>query len=112
MALGDQTVPNAVASNLIRESSLTESVTLYRHDRARAGGVTILPDNPHEYIWWLSLPPKLPLEWIAAATLAQAAHFLRDGSPVDVNGMVRPVFGMDLFATPVRLPEGPVHEPR
>ena len=112
LALGDQSVPNAAASNLIRESGLTESVTLYRHDRARASGVTILPYNPHEYIWWLDLPPRLPAEWIAAATLAEAAQFLWDGSQVDVNAMVRPVFGMDLFETPVRLPEGPVYEPR
>jgi len=106
MAWGDRTVPNPSNSLLIRAANLRENSSFYRHDFARQ----VVPDlqaNPHSFLAWLIGTPAE--QAIATAANAQALAFILSGSEQvpDVNSLVRPIFGRDLFETPAFLPEGP-----
>jgi hypothetical protein len=103
IALGDQSVPNPSNSQLIRAANLRESTSLYRHDKARAV-IPMLPANPHAFIGG---GEPLPYTLTALAAQQQAAEFLLSGTEQvpDVNHLVRPVYGTDLFEVPEHLPE-------
>lgn len=105
-ALGDKTVPNPSTSALIRAANLREQSTLYRADLAKAAVPSML-DDPHSYLVPLGPPQSL---FVSIATLQQAILFLQSPAgvpPPDVNSVVRPIFGADLFETPATLPERP-----
>ncbi|MDX1980784.1 MAG: Ig-like domain-containing protein [Bryobacteraceae bacterium] len=103
IALGDRTVPNPSNSTLIRAAGLREQTSLYRADRARAV-VPGLPENPHVFLSPLG-PPQAAI--ISLAALQQALTFLAGGQETvpDANGLVRELFGQDLFEVPAELPE-------
>lgn len=103
-ALGDQTVPNPSNSLLSRAAGAEARTVVYRHDLAREFLPT-LPLNPHIYFAYLLEPGAFP---IADAVLQQAALFSAGGGVAvpDVNPIARLFFGMDLFETPLVLPEG------
>lgn len=102
-AIGDQTVPNSASSQLMRSANLVQNTSIYRHDVA-AQLAAELPANPHTYLAWLIETPAQKA--ISNAALTQAALFLSgtDGVP-DVNSLVRPLFGRDLFEIPAIPPE-------
>ena len=94
----------AAETNLIRAANMRESTTLYRHDLALAA-VPDLPRNPHSIFYSGSTPDG---EVIASAAKREMAEFLASGGAriPDVNYLVRPRFGVDLFGVPQILPEG------
>ncbi|MDQ6707310.1 MAG: hypothetical protein M3Z85_15200, partial [Acidobacteriota bacterium] len=102
-AKGDKTVPNPASSNLIRSANMWESSVYFMNDAARM----VAPDlstNPHTFLTNLG---SMPGAVIALAAQAQIAGFLKsDGTTIpDVNDLVRPLFGRNLFATPTFSPE-------
>jgi dienelactone hydrolase len=103
IAWGDRTVPNPANSALIRAAGLREQTSLYRADRARAA-VPAMPENPHTFLIPFG-PPQAAA--VSLAALQQALLFLGSGreNVPDVNDLVRPIFGADLFETPAELPE-------
>lgn len=103
VAKGDLSLPNPASSNLIRAARLEPMLSLYRHDLAREI-VPALPENPHGYLTNRATAESTA---IAVAAQQQAAEFFRSPGwkPPDVNHLVRPLFGKDLFETPDQLPE-------
>jgi len=103
VAKGDLSLPNPASSNLIRAARLEHMLSLYRHDLAREK-IPALPENPHGYLTNRATPESTA---IALAAQEQAAGFFRSPGwkPPDVNHLVRPIFGRDLFETPDQLPE-------
>jgi len=102
-AKGDQTVPNPASTNLVRAANLREMTSYYRHDLARAVAPQ-LPEDPHAFIATLTSFPGLT---IALAAQRQIAEFLAgEGTSVpDVNDLIRPMFGQNLFEVPDFLTE-------
>jgi hypothetical protein len=103
IALGDRTVPNPSSATLIRAASLQHQTSLYRHDVARAAAPGFSA-NPHTFL----IPQGTPGEvLVATAALSQALEFLLGvGEFVpNPNGLVRPLFGRDLFEVPPAPPE-------
>jgi hypothetical protein len=103
-AVGDQTVPNASNGQLIRGAFEYDLVSVYRHDYAREV-LPSLPANPHTYLAaFAELRPETLM--VGGTALYQAAQFLESGEykVPDVNYLLRPVFGRDLFETPRLLP--------
>ncbi len=103
-AIGDLTFPNPNQTNLVRAANLRETTSVYRHDLALA--VTPdLPQNPHVLFYSASTPAGAV---IARAAQREMAEFLASGGArvPDVNYLVRPLFGQDLFGIPKFLPEG------
>jgi pimeloyl-ACP methyl ester carboxylesterase len=100
---GDTVVPNPAETNLVRAANMREKTRYLRYDLARAA-VPQLPASPHSAIAEINSPAELTL---AAAIQQQIAGFLASsGSAVpDVNDMVRPLFGKDLFEAPAFLTE-------
>ena len=101
--VGDQTIPNPCATNLVRAANMRETTSLYRHDLALA----VAPDlskNPHGIFYGTSTPADMV---ITLAAKRQMAEFLAIGGTrvPDVNQLVRPKFGVDLFQVPEFLPE-------
>jgi hypothetical protein len=82
---------------------MRENTRHLRYDLARAA-VPQLPASPHSAIAGINSPAELTL---AAAIQQQIAGFLASGGCVvpDVNEIVRPLFGMDLFEAPAFLTE-------
>ena len=103
IGIGDTVLPNPCQTNLVRAANLRETTSLYRHDLALAVAPD-LPKNPHG-LWSLSTPAG---EVIARAAQREMAEFLASGGArvPDVNHLVRPMFGKDLFEVPRFLPEG------
>ncbi|MEX2262203.1 MAG: Ig-like domain-containing protein [Bryobacteraceae bacterium] len=103
MAIGDRTIPNNTSTHLIRAANLRETTRYYRHDLARAvaPGLSL---NPHAFI---ADPSSLHSIAIAVAAQTEAVGFLAsDGAAIpDVNHLVRPLFGRDLFESPGFLTE-------
>ncbi len=106
-AVGDQTLPNPANSQLIRAAFEYELVSAYRHDLAKEA-VPSLPSNSHTYLAAF-VEQKPETLSIGIAALTQAAVFLASGrrEVPDVNVLVRPLFGRDLFEVPKVLPETP-----
>ncbi|HEY3441233.1 MAG TPA: Ig-like domain-containing protein [Paludibaculum sp.] len=103
MALGDQTVANPSTTALIHAAYLGNQVSLYRHDIARTIDPT-LPANPHTYL----IPLGSPIQSLVGfSALQQGFVFLASGLEAvpDANAQVRALLGVDLFETPVFLPE-------
>ena len=100
---GDTVVPNPSQTNLVRAANMRENTRFLRYDLARAA-VPQLPANPHSAIAGINSPADLTL---AAAIQQQIAGFLASGGTAipDVNDMVRPLFGKDLFEAPSFLTE-------
>jgi hypothetical protein len=72
----DQTIPNPVATAVIRAGDLADRTTFYRHDLAFADNPTLAKD-PHSFLF----PPVFGS--IATATLTQAATFFAtDGTQI------------------------------
>ncbi len=97
-------MPNPCETNLVRAADLRETTSLYRHDLARAIAAD-LPKDAHS-LWTLTSASVGPV--IGLAARRQAAGFLASGGAQapDVNQLVRPLFGIDLFETPPQsLPE-------
>lgn len=109
IARGDQWIPNPASSSLVRAAFSWETTSLYRHDLARAVQ-PILPADPHAYLAFQLNPIAAP---IGAATFQQAIGFLMSGVSAvpDVNPLLRPLFGVDLFESPSFLPEDPGYLP-
>lgn len=103
IAWGDQTVPNPSNSLLIRAANMREQTSMFRNDWAREVKPD-LPKNPHTFLTYLIDPSRAP---IGLAAFTQAALFLLSDSESvpNVNPLVRPIFGRDLFETPEFLPE-------
>ncbi len=101
IAKGDQSVPNPANSALIRAAGMRESTWLYRHDLARKA-VPSLSENPHAFMADLFSLPSLA---IALAAQQQAAGFLSTGTISNPNGLLRFLFGKDIFEVPDVLPE-------
>jgi len=55
IAKGDQTVPNPVATAILRAGDLADRATFYRHDLARAENPTF-PKNPHGFMVRSDIP--------------------------------------------------------
>jgi hypothetical protein len=102
-AKGDETVPNPASTNLVRAANLREMTSFYRHDLARAMAPQ-LPEDPHGFVANLTSFPALT---IALAAQRQIVEFLAgEGTSVpDVNDLVRPMFGKNLFEVPEVLTE-------
>ncbi|WP_321474154.1 Ig-like domain-containing protein [uncultured Paludibaculum sp.] len=102
-AIGDQTVPNPSNSLLVRCAGGQALTSIYRHDLARALRPG-LPADPHAYFAFLLDVNGAP---ISLAVLAQAVTFVQSGEDVvpDANYLVTPFFGVELFETPLVLPE-------
>jgi len=103
IALGDQTVPNPAQSALIRAAYLFSQVTLYRYDIAKKIDPA-LPDNPHTFL----IPLGDPLQTLVGfAALLQGFVYLLINADVvpDPNVLVQPTVGINLFETPLILPE-------
>ncbi len=100
---GDPTVPNPSETNLVRAANLRETTRYLRYDMARAAAPQ-LPASPHSAIANMGSPAELTL---ALAIQRQIAGFLASGgrSIPDVNDLVRPMFGVNLFETPGFLTE-------
>jgi hypothetical protein len=102
-AKGDRSMPNPTSANLVRTAGMPEMLSFYRHDLARAI-VPQLAENPHGY-----LTTRSPAAAGAIALAAQRQILLFFTSPAaavpDVNDMVRPLFGKDLFEVPDKLPD-------
>lgn len=109
IARGDRWIPNPVSSALIRAAFSWESTSVYRHDLARLAQ-PILPADPHAFLAFQLNPISAP---IGAAAFEQALRFLQSGTTLvpDVNPLVRPLFGANLFETPALLPEDPGYLP-
>lgn len=109
IARGDQWIPNPASSSLVRAAFSWETTSLYRHDLARAVQ-PILPADPHASLAFQLSPVSAP---IGAATFTQAIGFLMSGVSAvpDVNPLLRPLFGVDLFESPSFLPEDPGYLP-
>lgn len=117
-AKGDQTVPNPSNTNLIRAADLflassrieaarsrefpqstRRSISYYRHDLARAAAGD-LGANPHAFL--TNVLSAGPGAAIALAAQQQIAAFFASGGTAvsDMNPMLRPLFGQDLFEVP------------
>jgi uncharacterized protein (TIGR03437 family) len=104
-ARGDQTVPNPMASNLVRGAGMQDSTVLYRHDLA----LTVAPSlgaNPHAFLANITGGAGLA---IANAAQRQIAGFLKSGgtSIPDANtaALTAQFLGAVLFLTAPALPE-------
>jgi hypothetical protein len=102
--VGDLTMPNPCETNLVHAANMRETTSLYRHDLALAAAPD-LPNDPHLLFYFPTTPSG---QAIAAAAQREMVEFLAaDGLRVpDVNHLVRPTFGKDLFGVPQFLPEG------
>lgn len=107
MGWGDLVVPNCNLSVVIRAAGAREMTSVYRHDLARAVVPELSPDFPHLLLIPSPSGPPAGLA-ITMAAQQQVAQFLAsDGRAVpDVNALVRPLFGKDLFVIPDTLPDG------
>ena len=88
---------------VVRAAYLPGQISLYRHDLAKRIDPT-LPDNPHIYL----IPLGTPLQQLVGfAALQQGITFLASPTEAipDVNLLVRPVVGVNLFETPAFPPE-------
>ena len=101
--IGDLTFPNPCQTNLVRAANLRETTSLYRHDLALAVAPD-LPKDPHTLFYF---PATAAGQVIARAAQREMAQFLAGGGArvPDVNDLVRPLFGKDLFGVPQFLPE-------
>jgi len=82
---------------------MRETTSLYRHDLALA----LAPDLPKDPHLLFFFPTTASGEVIARAAQSEMVAFLAtDGWLMpDVNHLVRPLFGRDLFGVPQFLPE-------
>jgi hypothetical protein len=101
--IGDLTLPNPCQTNLVRAANLRDTTSVYRHDLALAAAPD-LPKDPHTLFYYPGTPAG---EVIARAAQRQMAEFFASGGlrVPDVNHLVRPLFGKDLFGVPQFLPE-------
>jgi len=101
--IGDLTMPNPCESNLVRAANMRETTSLYRHDLALAVAPDLVKD-PHLLFY---LPGTASGQVIAQAGQREMVEFLAtDGLRVpDVNYLVLPLFGKNLFGVPQLLPE-------
>lgn len=104
MEWADRTAPNPAGTNLIHAANLRESTSVYRHDLARAIAPN-LPADPHMIFYNPPATDQARAIWTAGQK--QIAEFLAgDGARIlDINDIVRPMFGKDLFEIPAWLPE-------
>jgi hypothetical protein len=100
-ATGDQSVPNPASSALVRAAGMRETTWLYRHDLARQA-LPSLDENPHGYMVNLFSLQGLA---VALAAQQQAAGFLATGEIGNPNGLIRFIFGRNIFEVPDVLPE-------
>jgi hypothetical protein len=102
--VGDLTMPNPCETNLVHAANMRETTSLYRHDLALA----VAPDLPKDPHLLFHFPTTASGQAIAAAAQREMVEFLAtDGGRVpDVNHLLRPMFGKDLFGVPQFLPEG------
>jgi hypothetical protein len=105
MECADRIAPNPAGTNLVRAANMRESTSFYRHDLALSIAPN-LPKDPHMIFY--NAPGSAQAQAIWSAGQRQIAEFLAsDGTRiVDVNDLVRPLFGKALFETaPQWLPE-------
>jgi len=106
---GDQQVVNPAGSAWIRAAHMREWTVLYRHDLAR-DAFPALPANGHPYINPGTVPASvtvaLSAQRLAALFYATGRRCSLDQPCIpDVNDLVLPVFGKNLFEIPEALPE-------
>jgi dienelactone hydrolase len=104
MKFGDRSIPNPCGTNLVSAANLREATSLYRHDLALAIAPD-LPKDPHSIFYYVPRPPLG--QAVAQAGQEQIAEFFLSGGAriADVNYLVRPLAGKDLFEMPKWLPE-------
>ena len=100
---GDPVVPNPTQTALVRAANMRDTTQFLRYDLARAA-IPSLPSSPHSAIANLDSIAGLTL---ALAIQQQIAGFLLSGGKtiLNVNVLVRPLFGKDLFESPQILTE-------
>jgi hypothetical protein len=109
LSRGDQQVVNPAGSAWIRAAHMREWTVIYRHDLAR-DAFPALPANGHPYINPGTVPASVT---VALSAQRLAALFYATGRRCsidqpcipDVNDLVLPVFGKNLFEIPEVLPE-------
>ncbi len=100
---GDPVVPNPSQTTLVRAANMRESTRFLRYDLAR-GAVPQLAASPHSAIANINSTAELALA--LALQQQMAGFFLSGGKTIpDVNDLVRPVFGQNLFEAPAFLTE-------
>jgi pimeloyl-ACP methyl ester carboxylesterase len=97
--IGDETVPNAAESALVRAANMREATWVFRNDLARAANPG-LPRDPHAYL--TNILSGGVAASVALATQAQiAAFFVSNGTKIsDPNTP-----GLNYFEVPIKLPE-------
>lgn len=95
-AVGDQVVPGPAGTALLRHANV-ETVSVYRHDLARAA-VPALAANPHTYLINIA-STNLAEQAVGTAALTQVVGFFVSGGRMvpDVSGILTPVFGRNVF---------------
>lgn len=102
---GDMTSVNPAESNLIRAANMREWTSFYRHDLARSVAPEMTVD-PHGFLFDQNTASFKVVS--DAVKQRVAAFFVSDGTLfLDVNFLVRPMFGTDLFEIPDVLTEKP-----
>jgi len=103
-AKGDLAGATANLSQVALAANLREMTSVYRYDLARAVVPALAEMNAHYYLFPMGSPAEIA---IALAAQQQIVAFFasEDWAVPDVNGMLRPLFGKDLFETPAMLPE-------
>ena len=96
-AVGDQVVPGPASTALMRHAHMLDTVSVYRHDLARAA-VPGMGANPHTYLTGL-VAGNAGDQAVGQAALAQTAGFLLSGGRVvpNVGALLMPVFGRNVF---------------
>ncbi len=102
-AIGDQVVPNPVATAVVRAGGLEDRLTLFRNDLAFAQNST-LEKNPHNFLVRRFALPAQPA--IAIAAQEQIAVFFdSDGTLVlDPYAQLAGLFAIPVFEVPIVLP--------
>ena len=106
-ATGDQVVAGPVGTALMRHANIGDTVTIYRHDLARAV-IPTMGANPHTFLTGLvaSNPGD---QAVGLAAISQTAGFILSGGRLvpDVSALLMPVFGRNVFlpAPPIWLDE-------
>ena len=97
-AKGDKTNPNPTTTAMLRAGDLAEQTMFYRHDLAFAANPTVVPKDPHIFLYFNYPVLFSPLvSGIALDTQAQMAEFLAsDGTLV-----IDPDGPLPLFEVPI-----------
>ncbi len=101
---GDTFIPTPGLTATVRAANMGDMTSVYRHDLARAVVPELAQSEAHFYLIPMGPPAQMAIALAAQRQIAE--FFASDAWAVpDVNPLVRPLFGKDLFETPAMLPE-------